>query len=357
MGSVVDKIVIETKSRLEAIGNPEVKTIFIGGGTPSSLPISILSNLLAGIKPFIDSSEEVTIEANPESVTPQFLETLEEFGVTRLSIGVQSFNDSLLKVLGRDCSSSQAIKAIELIKEKWYGEYSIDLISSIPTQTIKDVREDIQLALNYNPDHISFYSLILEEGTELEDRVSKGDVEELEEELEESIWLFTRDKLTQGGYINYEVSNFYKTKPSLHNLNYWELKPYLGVGPGGVSTLIDNGKIIRVENPKSINLYLRNSGYGATYDEIEPGEFLKEYIMMGLRLRSGIDQERFKKIFGDYLDNILPNFSDLKSRGLIDRKLNSIMLTPKGYDLMNSVISEIFDSLEDVKTEGIRWFY
>lgn len=358
MGDVVKAILKEIDLKVEDLGNPTVRTIFIGGGTPSSLPNPLLATLLSGIKSYIESSMEVTIEANPESITVDFLETLEKYGVTRLSMGVQSFNDRLLNILGRSCSSYRAKEAIDLVKSKWRGEYSIDLISSIPTQKMEEIKVDIETALEFKPDHISFYSLILEEGTELEDRVSKGVIEELEETLEEDIWLYTRDKLISAGYINYEVSNYYLSKPSLHNLNYWELKPYLGAGPGAASTLINHeGEIVRVENPKSIELYLREKNYGGTTQVVEPSEFLKEYIMMGFRLREGINNKRFKKIFGFNLEKLLPSFNDLGSRGLIEKGSNYIRLTPKGYDLMNSVLTEIFDSLEDIEMDRVNWFY
>jgi oxygen-independent coproporphyrinogen-3 oxidase len=355
---VIDKIIQQTNRWLGSLGNPRVETIFIGGGTPSLLPISQLDRLLKSIQTSIKTSREVTIEANPESITIEFLNTLKVNGVNRLSIGIQSFNDRLLKVLGRECSSQRAIDALNLVKKEWQGEFSIDLISSIPTQSLEDVKLDIDRALEFKPGHISFYSLILEEGTELEDRISKGLLEEVEIEDEESIWLYVRDRLVNAGYNNYEVSNYYLTKPSYHNINYWELKPYIGVGPGGVSTIVDsNGTITRVETSKSIESYLSLDNFGEVSERITPTEFLKEYLMMGFRLRKGIDSRRFELIFNSSLKDSIPIYPRLIKSGLLTWDDNYLKLTPKGYDIMNSILIDIISSLDGVDIEKVNWFY
>lgn len=360
MDKIIENINLQFDKWVKYLGFPNIETVFIGGGTPSILPNKLLKRLLKKISDYASNIYEWTIEANPESITEEFLNTCTNFGVDRLSIGVQSFNELTLKVLGRNCSLEETLVGLELIKKKWNGRLSLDLITSIPGQTKEDVKKDIETVVSYNPEHISFYSLILEEGTKLEDLISKGEISELNVDEATNLWLIGREELIRSGYKNYEVSNYTKDKPSFHNQKYWELKPYLGLGPGAVSTLINhNGDIIRVHNKKSINEYIKGTevDWGEELEVLDNKEFLKDYIMMGLRLKKGIDKKRFKAIFGEDIEKLVPISINLLDRQLVNISNTHFLLTDKGYDIMNSILVEILESLEEMEIKSVNWFY
>ncbi len=357
---VVSQIISQLRYRWKDLGKPNIETVFIGGGTPSMLPNKELKRLLLAIKEVAPNPLEWTIESNPESIDTDFLQTCSEYGVDRLSIGVQSFNDSLLNTMGREAKNIQIHKALKLVKERWSKSFSIDLISSVPGQNPDLVLEDVKSALKFKPDHISFYALALEEGTVLEDEVSKGIVQELGESEAGNVWLAGRELLLSAGYKNYEVSNYTINKPCLHNINYWELKPYLGIGPGAVSTLINKkGDIVRVTNKKSISAYLEGEQvlWGEETENLSSKDFLEDYIMMGMRLGRGIDRKRFIKIFNIDVVDVIPITDVLMSEGLLKVSGTHYALTAVGFDLMNSVLVRILESIEAVKINRVNWFY
>lgn len=357
---VVSEIINQLKNRYKLFGSPKVETVFIGGGTPSILPDHELKRLLQAVKDIAPDTVEWSIESNPESITENFLNIALDAGVNRLSIGIQSFNPKSLKMIGRKATVVQIDKALEIVKRVWTEKLSLDLISSLPEQNENMVLDDIKSALSYEPDHISFYALSLEEDTPLEDQVSKGLVTELSEEVSEQIWLKGRSLLNRSGYDNYEVSNYTKNSPSLHNISYWELKPYLGIGPGAVSTLIqDDGTIVRISNDKSIDNFILGESieWGEHRVELSPKDFFEDYVIMGLRLKKGIDCIRFKKIFHKNIDEIIPIIGDLINEGLANISTNYFNLTKKGFDIMNSILIRILRSTENVTIEFADWYY
>lgn len=358
--NVVTELIEQLYSRYKYYNSPVIQTIFIGGGTPSILPNVELHRLLKAISLIAPNVLEWTIESNPESLTEEFLNTIDLYGVNRLSIGVQSFNKKLLKTIGRKASREQIDKALILVKNLWKHAFSLDLISSLPGQTEEMVTSDIKEALKYNPDHISFYALSLEEGTPLEDEVSKGLITELSDDISENIWIKGREILNNAGYNNYEVSNYTKSSPSIHNSNYWELKPYLGIGPGAVSTLLNtDGKIIRVQNRKSISEYLKgkDSLWGESVEILTPKNLFEDYMIMGLRLKKGINRSRFKNIFLTDIYTLIPILDDLINEGLILLTDDYLLLTDQGFDIMNSVLVRLFDSFDNIKIDKVNWFY
>lgn len=356
----ITQIINQLEYHYHKLGKPGIETVFIGGGTPSILPKDDLVRLLSYVKSISGKPKEWTVESNPESIDRDFLLKCMEFGVTRLSVGVQSFNNNLLNLLGRGAKIDDVNKAFNLIKKLWKGELNLDLISSIPGQNREILESDIKRALEIKPDHISFYALSLEEGTALEDEVSKGILEDLSPKESEDIWFRGKELLLDRGYKNYEVSNYTKSSPCKHNINYWELKPYLGIGPGAVSTLINNkNEIVRISCEKSITKYLQGEGssWGESVEIISPKEFLKDYIIMGLRLKKGIDKERFKLIFNSDIDKIISTTPGLVDDNLIYNGRDFYSLTEKGYDIMNTVVVDILEAIEDFNIERINWFY
>lgn len=362
--SIIESVILNIEKQLDywldRLNYPNIDTVFIGGGTPSYIPLNLLERLFITISNRIHTPREWTIEANPESITKDFLELCDNYGVTRLSIGVQTFNKDNLETLGRNCSLRSIENGLDIVKKYWNKPFSLDLITSIPGQTLLGAKEDIYKAISYSPEHISYYSLILEDGTPLEDSVSKGFIKDLEEDESALIWLKGRELLLEKGYINYEVSNYTRKNPSYHNINYWELRPYLGVGPGAVSTLVDtNGEIIRIHNKKSIKEFIKGEvvHWGEELEKISPKEFLKDYVIMGFRLKKGIDRIRFKKVFNLDIKDIILNITSTELKNLFNIDSSYISLTEKGYDIMNRVIINLLDVIDKMKIENINWFY
>lgn len=357
---VVKELVAQLKYHYKRLGSPKINTVFIGGGTPSLIPADELKYLLKSVGELAENPVEWSIESNPESITKEFLQICSDYGVGRLSIGIQSFNNRLLKILGRKTDYNQIVKGLDLVKKYWGGSINLDLISSIPGQSEEMIIDDINKALSYNPEHISFYSLSIEEGTDLEDEISKGIIQELTDTESELIWLKGREILLNTGYNNYEISNYTKNSPCLHNLNYWELKPYLGIGPGAVSTLLESdGVIKRVTNSKSISDFIagQKSNWGESSEVISPKEFLTDYIIMGLRLKKGIDKARFKSIFKCDIETVISITPDLIDEGSIESSITHYKLTQTGFDIMNNVCVKILESLENIEIKSAHWFY
>ncbi|MBN2618064.1 MAG: radical SAM family heme chaperone HemW [Spirochaetales bacterium] len=357
---LIDNIIKELKNKLISFGNPQIITVFIGGGTPSILNKDQLNKLLSVVDLLTPNKLEFTIESNPESISADFLEIIEKHNVNRLSIGVQSFDKKLLETIGRNCTVEDVYNALNLVKDKWKYQFNIDLISSLPNQTQDLVVSDINKAIEYNPDHISFYSLIVEEDTPLESQINSGSIIELDEDLSINIWQTGRDFLRANGYIDYEVSNFTKKNPCLHNINYWELKPYLGIGPGAVSTCINSdNKIIRISNVKSIDKYILNNSENSAEETtvLSNSDFLGDYIMMGFRLRKGINRSRFKSIFNKEILELIPGLNSFINDGLIESDNEFIKLTDYGYNIMNSVIVNILELIDNTFIENVNWHY
>jgi oxygen-independent coproporphyrinogen III oxidase len=346
----IEKILSDLDRHLKELGYPSIETVFIGGGTPSLLPLNSLKDLLRGINKYALNPVEFTIESNPESITQDFLNLISKYGVNRLSIGIQSFSDSILKTLGRNCSQAKIDNALDLVKKNWNGLLNLDLITSIPGQTPEMVRDDITRAISYNPDHISFYALSLEEGTPLEEKISLGQITDLSQESHEDLWFLGREILNRNGYYPYEVSNFTKYKPCLHNTNYWELKPYLGLGPSAVSLLAtSSGDLYFGTNSRDLVNWKQDREY------ISNNDFLKNYLLMGLRLTSGITKSRFKGIFKLEIDALIYNSVELVEKNLVFNNQTNWGLTENGISIMNTLLIDFFECIEKVEIPYINW--
>ena len=209
-----------------------VDTIYIGGGTPSTLPLSDIQEILNTVSEcFPGNPREVTIEVNPDDITPEFVNRLRSIGINRISMGIQTFDDSRLQFLHRRHTSSQAIDAVRIIKDAGIENISIDLIFGFPNQTLDEWESDVQTAVSLAPTHISAYSLMYEEGTTLYRMMSEGKITQIDDETSLAMYKYLMDALKAAGYEHYEISNF--AKPgyrSIHNSSYWHNVPYLGIG-------------------------------------------------------------------------------------------------------------------------------
>lgn len=284
----------------------EWNTIYFGGGTPGLLNTHQLSSLLNRISKRITSkTQEITLEMNPESIIEEKIEVASRYGVTRLSLGIQSFNDKALNAVNRHCSSKKAKDSLELIKSKWKGQLNLDCIAGLPEQTEKEFLSSLEKIISYNPDHISLYTLTVEEGTALYKNIESGIVQ-WNSDIADEQWIKGREILQSNGYVQYEVSNFSKpSKISLHNMNYWRQQDYIGIGSGASGTIYGN-KTLRWTNTKNIeqwmnfwnsNDFIKDKEFPCEIEEIDESTKEFEYLMMGFRTIKGINSLEYEKKF------------------------------------------------------------
>jgi len=292
---------VEFYSTDSMVRNLRFETIFLGGGTPSLLKPEQIFSLLELIKTRFEvaTHPEVTLETNPNTVDLQKLEALLESGVTRLSLGVQSFYPAELKFLDRDHSDKESVAAVQNARKAGFKNISIDLIFGLPKQKLFTWQKNLELAVELNPNHISTYNLTYEEGTPLTARLKRKEVEILADETQKQMFLTTIDFLQANGFEQYEISNYAKPGcQSIHNKKYWDGSPYLGLGVSSHSFLNNR----RFWNVRNINTYI--SALENETLPIEGGEKLDikqralEKVFLGLRQRRGIDLKSFEDEIG-----------------------------------------------------------
>ena len=293
-------------------------------------------------------STETTIELNPETVTEKLLGILKDNGINRISVGVQSLDDDILKTLGRNTDVKTTLTALNIIKKYWNESFSVDLINAVPGQTVNSALSDITGIHNFEPDHVSMYSLTFEPSTKLYTRLNSGKIKTLDESLDLDMQRKSIELLESYGYKRYEISNFAKEeKQSLHNINYWEMGIYVGIGPSAASTLLTDDGPARIEYKRSITGFLNSQIFSDRVDieYLKPDSFLLEHLMMGFRLLKGIDKKHINSVFNidieDYLGPVLTSWQD---RLIISDK--KIKLTYKGLSLLNTFLVDIADLID-----------
>ena len=270
-------------------------TVYLGGGTPSLLSHEYVARLLKQIGPLTET-EEITIEVNPEDVTTELIKRYKEAGITRVSMGIQSFNDTELRAVGRRHNAATALNAIEVLDNSGL-DYSLDLIYGLPHQTLESWKRSLKLMLSFKPKHFSAYSLTFEEGTPLTKLLEKGKITEAPEGLVENMYEILCNEASKAGYNHYEISNFaLPGKEAIHNSSYWDMTPYLGLGPAAHS--FDG--IQRTINPSDLKLYLDKIGQGEPATIVDPEDghnIANSVIITSLRTSKGLDLT--KVIFED----------------------------------------------------------
>ena len=317
-----------------------ITTIYIGGGTPSYIDSKYIKEIMS----FFTDIEETTIEVNPGTVTEQKLRNYKEAGINRISIGLQSTDNELLKEIGRIHNYKQFIEAYNLARKVGFNNINVDLMLGLPKQTIEDLKESLKKVIKLNPEHISVYSLILEEGTKLYNMVEEGKVRLLDEDTERQMYWYVKNTLELNGYMHYEISNFAKKGyESKHNVNCWKQKEYIGVGLAASSYL--NG--IRFSNIKDLKDYLVNDEAGKyeksrIVEEMQSKEDKqKEFMMLGLRMIDGVSIQEYKTRFGQNPVYLFRHELDkLVKAELLIIDGDRIKLTNKGLDLANQVWME-----------------
>lgn len=282
--ALVDALINEFSLRRHELGDEPVTTIYIGGGTPSSLSPQLLTSLLDSFQEY--SPEECTVEVNPEDVTAGYVTSLADAGINRVSMGVQSLVDSELTFIGRRHSAHDAIEAVRIIKDNGINNLSLDLIYGMPGQTIDTWRRSLETLLGLHPQHISAYLLSYEPGTKLTAMLNAGKIAETSDETIERMYSTLCRLTSDAGYDHYEISNFSQPgRHSRHNSSYWDGTAYLGLGPGAHSFTLGT----RRHNPSDIKQYIELRGSGITVDEPEnDSERFNDFIITSLRTAGGL---------------------------------------------------------------------
>ena len=353
--SEVKEYIESLKKEIEEFdfSNYKVTSIYIGGGTPSYIDsiyiVEILSELKEKLKcNLIEFKDiEITIEVNPGTVDTKKLNDYKKLGINRLSIGLQSTKNDILKKIGRIHTYQEFLEIYKLARETGFKNINIDLMIGIPGQKIGDLKNTLQDIIKLEPEHISVYSLIIEENTPIEKMLEKGEIKLPDEDLERNMYWYVKNTLELNGYNHYEISNFAKLgKESRHNLNCWNQEEYIGFGVAAHSYL--NG--IRFSNTINVEEYIQHIENNRKEEniQIEESQSLEdkknEFMMLGFRKIQGVDIARFKEKF---IDNPIflyrENLNKLVEEGLIEVDLNHIKLTNKGIDLANLVFEEFVD--------------
>ena len=311
MDLFIKAVIEDVKHQLDYFNVKEIRTVYIGGGTPSVLGAKRLRvlldelNALSGFSPV-----EFSVEANPESVTDEFLSVCREGGINRLSLGVQTFNEKSRLAVNRRGQARLLEKRLGLVSGMFPGAFSADLITGLPYQNEKSVAEDVKRLLAFNPAHVSLYSLTVEEGTPLEKKIKTGAASAPDGDTADHLWLTGRDALVNAGFDHYEVSNFALAgKRCLHNIRYWSMDGWLGAGPCASGTVINenNGTAKRFTFAPDLQSYINSPCIqNAVYEELGRDALIRESLLMGYRHCEGPDMEKFKRRFGCGIEDLIP---------------------------------------------------
>ena len=324
----------------------EVRTLYVGGGTPSLLNKEQFFTLTDGLRRIFDFSvlQEFTIEVNPDDATPELMQFYKEKGVNRVSMGIQSFDDNDLRFINRRHTAQQALDAVEVIRQSGIQNISIDLIYGIPGQTLDTWRNNVDMAASLGVQHISAYCLSYEEGTQLWHMRECGEVQEVAEELTVRMYETLVERLRAAGFVHYEISNFALPGfESKHNSSYWDGTPYLGLGAAAHSF---DGKAERSYNPTDMECYMNSleaDHLPRERESLSQAEEHDEMVMLALRTARGLDVDELERRFGrECAESFKLKAEIFLKSGALQCEGNIYTLTRKGVMVSNDVISELF---------------
>ncbi|MFQ9264710.1 MAG: radical SAM family heme chaperone HemW [Clostridia bacterium] len=363
----VEKLLEEIEENRQLLKNNFISTIYIGGGTPSAIKPELIKRILDKIYEIIgivNEKIEITIEVNPGTTTKNNLQMYRNCGINRLSIGLQSTNDSILKEIGRIHNYNQFLDTYKWANEVGFENINVDLMIGLPEQDIEILKDSLENVVNLKPSpkHISVYSLIVEEGTKIEQKINCGEMKLPNDEEERRQYHYMKNFLELNGYKHYEISNFAKPGyESKHNMNCWEQKQYVGFGVAAHSyvngiryaNMANLEEYLNVDNEKNIENYMKND-FEVDFDNKNGFETIKnieetqnkidmekEFMMLGLRKIDGISISKFEEKFGENPIYLFRNeLQKLVEEDLLEVDLDDIRLTRKGLDLANLVWEE-----------------
>ena len=340
--SYVRAVVSELHLRRSYLGGREVRTIYIGGGTPSHLALDDLKLLLRSVLEAAPRATEVTVECNPDDVTAALCDGLLSMGVNRVSMGIQSFDDARLRQLHRRHDARQAVEAVEMLHRAGFHNLSIDLMFGFPDQTVSEFDSDLSQALRLGVPHLSAYSLMYEEGTPLYRQLEQGLIHETDEETLRRMYDLLCDRLTSAGYEHYEISNFalpgYRSR---HNSSYWTPTPYLGLGAGAHSYDLRS----RQWNVSDVGAYIRSIERGEVpceREELDAPTRVNDRIATALRTCEGLDLDAIAQTEGErYARLILESSEPYLRDGLLRRSCQHLILTRAGIHVSDLIMSDL----------------
>lgn len=354
MAAYVDALLHEADAMAAYVKGTPIQTVFIGGGTPSTLPADLLKKLLRGLRERFDipPGVEFTSEANPGAITPDWLEAALSGGVNRLSMGMQACQPELLKTLGRIHTQADVTDSIRLARSMGVDNLSVDLMFGLPGQTPEMWRESLNVALSLAVEHMSCYGLIPEDGTPLKRDLDTGCLALPDEEDERCMYDDTLHILAENGFAQYEISNFAKPgRECQHNIGYWRRAPYIGLGASAASFLQTKGGGLRLTNPAGIRDYIAMVDDQAwrRRDRVSlmSSDAQFESLMLGLRMTQGVSETDFEAMHGLPLDAYCGNIlRQQEQRGLLAHRNGFWALTRRGMDVQNAILVEIMEAVE-----------
>lgn len=352
----VDALLQELDFRIKLYNVHRFSTVYIGGGTPSLLKITQLEKIMQKVLS-LGIPSEITMEVNPEDVTEELLVAMNDLGINRISCGIQALNDEVLQSVKRRGCVENIFDKIELIKKTWNGIFSVDIISALPNQSKSDFLDGLKKIVSFEPEHISMYALTIEESTPLGKKLQKGQLS-YDFEAADEMWIEGRDFLINSGYCHYEVSNFAKDGFACeHNMAYWKLKNYIGIGAGAVGTIYSD-RTIRWSNSTKLDLYI--SFWNKNLSDIKIDELCNiqsvenvdfniqvfEYFMMGLRTSFGICKEEFEARFNIPIpEKFIKIFNEWEQKQMCQKKVSFnktyYSLNSSGLLLLNEFLTEL----------------
>jgi oxygen-independent coproporphyrinogen-3 oxidase len=331
-------------AELRAYPPGELKTLYIGGGTPSCLSLEETSSLLSLFAPSLPKAEEVTIEINPESLTREKAQLYADLGINRASLGFEAAQPDMLRKLNRSAGVKETAAAVRMLQEAGISNISLDLLYSLPGQTMAMLQESVEAALRMHPVHLSLYSLTIEPDTVF----GKKGVKSCEEDLEADMYEWICRRLQEAGYMQYEISNFCLPGfASQHNLCYWHYDDFSGYGCGASGKEGEG----RYDHTRSLRVYLKNP-LAREWIPLSREDRMFEMIMMGMRLKQGMDKQLFQARFGLFPDQQYPRtMARLFEQGLIEDDARWLKASPRGFAILNTVLEEFMDEDEDRKQD------
>ncbi len=339
----------------QRLGKPPARTVYFGGGTPSVLPEYALERIMRALRDSFDLSEcqEFTFEANPDSVHLNYLRELRDFGVNRLSLGVQSLSDEELVFLGRPHNALQAVQAFHTARAAGFGNVSMDLIWGLPRQNATTWLKTLKQVAELKPEHVSAYGLSIEPGTPLEIEDQAGSLRLPEEDMLAKLYVYGAQFLEERGYLQYEISNFARMGfASKHNLGYWAGRDYLGLGPAAVSTL-GGRRWTNPADPHDHEFQVQAGGMGGKAETIDEATRRRERIMLALRTTRGLDLREADKLAGGaFLERHRRLVTLLRNNGLARVNRGFLSLTRQGMLVSDSIIERLAFSDQDPESAG-----
>jgi oxygen-independent coproporphyrinogen-3 oxidase len=355
LDALVERLLDDAGRWVHGLGVKHIPTLYIGGGTPSLLGATRIARLLAGLgRLWQKAPVEITVEVNPESLDQAFLIACRNNGVTRISVGAQTFHEPSRAAVRRAGTAARALESLDLVQRVFGTAFSVDLITGLPFQDNAILLKDIETLLAYQPEHVSLYALTLEPDTLLA-RMAQQDKHLLPApERADALYIAARDALEQTGYSQYEVSNFaLNNKHGAHNIRYWRMENWLGLGPAASSTIIDDdsGTGIRYTWERDVDAYL--AGSAPLVERLDQLTLMKETLLMGFRYIDGPDLALFQKRFGQPLEASIP-CSLAVWQSLLVSSPSRCALSKDGLLLLDRFLLDIFSELDANTLDTVR---